>query len=554
MEAVYVDTMRTEMVGDQVPSNDKLANEVKVTNWGAECLTYNDGTFDNAISWVAAGNELAERFFAPTKPLGINKSVLWLSSFSGVDYAAEVRIYGGGTPGQNQVGAWVGNLHTSIWTSLYKNEIMFDPAISVNYDTFFVSYYQTSVNPAYPYLGMDYTPPVTTQNDWGKYNGTWGVFPGYDGVMDFGLDACYQAPLIDGSVVAINIPAPVEDSNVSFTPQVVIANAGLKDRSNMPVVFDIYDALGTILYTDTVQSGFIGMGDTKVIDFTKSYAPMPGNYTDSAYTICQWDGDPENDMFVQPLFVRHLDVITQIVSPRMQEVPGLVPVSVRLVNNGNVPALVPRLDVKIMPSGYSAYVENIAIGVGENQLLTLGPWVCPAGGHETATAYITYPGDMYAPNDTAVRPITTGIPGWTEMTALPAPPSGKAIKDGANMTYDEGTGLIYASKGNKTGDFYAYNVPAGTWTNKLGIPLGAEGKPPYKGSVVCADGNGKLYLTKGNNTVGFWEYDAAAEHLDAEDERPARIIGQEGQAGCRTGLGRIGQGRARRRVPAEGLP
>jgi hypothetical protein len=93
-----------------------------------------------------------------------------------------------------------------------------------------------------------------------------------------------------------------------------------------------------------------------------------------------------------------------------------------------------------------------------------------------------------------------------ELTSLPAPPSGKTIKDGGWLTYDLGTDLIYGSKGNKTGDFYAYNVAAGTWATKTTIPLGAEDKQVYKGSVACADGNGKLYMTKGNNTVGFWSY------------------------------------------------
>jgi len=104
--------------------------------------------------------------------------------------------------------------------------------------------------------------------------------------------------------------------------------------------------------------------------------------------------------------------------------------------------------------------------------------------------------------------VLTGPSGWTELTPLPAPPSGKMIKDGGCMAYDAGTDLIYASKGNKTGDFYAYDVNAGTWTAKTGIPLGAERKQVYDGSVICSDGNGKLYLTKGNNTVGFWGYDA----------------------------------------------
>jgi len=94
---------------------------------------------------------------------------------------------------------------------------------------------------------------------------------------------------------------------------------------------------------------------------------------------------------------------------------------------------------------------------------------------------------------------------------MPATPTGKPIKDGGCMAYDAGTRLIYASKGNKTGDFYTHD-PVSTpplWTNKTGIPLGAEGKQVYKGSVICSDGAGTLYLTKGNNTIGFWKYVAA---------------------------------------------
>jgi hypothetical protein len=46
---------------------------------------------------------------------------------------------------------------------------------------------------------------------------------------------------------------------------------------------------------------------------------------------------------------------------------------------------------------------------------------------------------------------------------LPSPPSGKPIKYGGCMAYDAGTALIYASKGNKTGDFYTFEPEAGTW-------------------------------------------------------------------------------------------
>jgi N-acetylneuraminic acid mutarotase len=122
------------------------------------------------------------------------------------------------------------------------------------------------------------------------------------------------------------------------------------------------------------------------------------------------------------------------------------------------------------------------------------------------------PYDRNPANDTAFGDgmvTSSAPPGWTELAALPKTPSGKAIRDGGCLAYDAATDVFYASKGNKTGDFYTFDVRAATWTTKSGVPLGAEGKQVYKGSVLCADGNGKLYLTKGNNTAGFWEYDAA---------------------------------------------
>jgi hypothetical protein len=126
---------------------------------------------------------------------------------------------------------------------------------------------------------------------------------------------------------------------------------------------------------------------------------------------------------------------------------------------------------------------------------------------------VTLAGDSMPANDSMVSivRVTAAGAGWTALTSLPALPSGRAIKDGGCMTYDVGTARIYASKGNRSGDFYAYSVSQGTWTNLDSVPKGQEGKRVSWGSVICSDGNGKLYLTKGNNTVGFYEYDAEAK-------------------------------------------
>jgi hypothetical protein len=140
-------------------------------------------------------------------------------------------------------------------------------------------------------------------------------------------------------------------------------------------------------------------------------------------------------------FADTLDVAVEAVSPTTSEDPGLVTIAFKLTNVGNVSAMVPRLDVHIQPSGYSDYREDIAIGIGANQVVTLGPWVY-SGGTETCTAWITYPEDMNHHNDTAVVIVNgTGISGRAEMepcagmsmTLSPSPFVGSVLHIGYSL-------------------------------------------------------------------------------------------------------------------------
>ncbi|MFO7650307.1 MAG: choice-of-anchor J domain-containing protein, partial [bacterium] len=98
--------------------------------------------------------------------------------------------------------------------------------------------------------------------------------------------------------------------------------------------------------------------------------------------------------------------------------------------------------------------------------------------------------------------------GWLEVAQVPLAPSGRAVKDGGWIAWDELTGRHYIAKGYKTGDFYSWDPASGTWAELAAWPLGVEAKPPYKGSVGVSDGNGVIYATKGNNKSGFWKYSA----------------------------------------------
>jgi hypothetical protein len=192
----YLDTMATALPGDEDSTNDRQRRRITVLDWGAGHLTYNDGTFEDGYSWVSAGNEFAVRFASPERPLQVNKVVLWNASFGGGDYPAEVRVYGPdgtphGYPG-TELGVWAGSLHTDALYFFHMNEIYFDPPVVVDFDTFFVSCYQTSIAPPYPYLAADTTAPFTVGNDWGRYGDAWGRFS-LDGQLDFGIDVCVGA-------------------------------------------------------------------------------------------------------------------------------------------------------------------------------------------------------------------------------------------------------------------------------------------------------------------------------------------------------------------------
>jgi hypothetical protein len=97
------------------------------------------------------------------------------------------------------------------------------------------------------------------------------------------------------------------------------------------------------------------------------------------------------------------------------------------------------------------------------------------------------------------------------LTSLPAPPSGKAISDGGWLAYDSSRGLVYASKGNNSGDFYSYNPVTNDWTTLPSIPVylsRGRGKKilPGAGSRGVSDGNGTVYMTVGSGTQGFFSF------------------------------------------------
>jgi hypothetical protein len=240
----------------------------------------------------------------------------------------------------------------------------------------------------------------------------------------------------DAMCVDIVYPSNVIDSGTTFIPRIAVRNNGSEVLRDVPVSFNIVSDTNSAdtIYYDTASSGYIGVGETVLVDFGSECKPEPGTFTVSAITELPGDTNPHNDTCSSPLFVRYIDVAVEITSPRDTEQPGIIPFVVRLTNLGNVPALVPRLDMIGWPRGFGDYRVNIAIPVGGSQTeSTIGSYY--GGGTETCMAWIT-DGDMNAHNDTDVVIVNgAGVsdraeldPGaWMYLTLSPSPLTGSIL-------------------------------------------------------------------------------------------------------------------------------
>ena len=125
--------------------------------------------------------------------------------------------------------------------------------------------------------------------------------------------------------------------------------------------------------------------------------------------------------------------------------------------------------------------------------------------------------------------------GWSEVASLPSAPSGRAVKDGGWLAFCEGSGLLYAAKGHKAGDFYRYEPVGDRWSALTPLPWqnhpAWNRKPPYKGAVGCSDGANVIYATQGNNTLGFWAYFVAGDSWHVLPDVPLGPSGRRVKGG-----------------------
>ncbi|MEO0077537.1 MAG: M14 family zinc carboxypeptidase [candidate division WOR-3 bacterium] len=313
-----------------------------------------------------------------------------------------------------------------------------------------------------------------------------------------------RPPQHDVGCTQVIAPLGQVDSGTSVIPACTVYNYG-----NMPESYTVRMKVGSG-YDQPASVVNHAPGTRLYVTFPAWTAGARGTYAVSCSTELAIDSRPNNDRATGQVEVRVLDVeLSTIIAPAGTIIAGtVVTPQVRLRNSGSVPVLFPvRLVITGTTVVFDTTETDVALNPGETRDHSFTrSWTAGPAGNYTTLAWTALGGDLVPANDSARTAFTVSAgnaPGWLEKTSIPLLPSSKQVKDGGWLAC--AGSYIYAAKGNKTQDFYRYDIERDSWTTLASIPDGREGRKPGKGAVGAAGGN-YVYAVKGNNTQGFWRY------------------------------------------------
>lgn len=272
--------------------------------------------------------------------------------------------------------------------------------------------------------------------------------------------------------------------------------------------FDITTETGTPVYRDSAFVSALGPDSLRNVSFGVWNA-VAGRYNVRC-SVGLGDHNPANDTLRSNCLVVTHDVgVVAVVSPAgmMRPITITPIVRVRSWSDGveNFPVFVAIVDSLTGDTAYvgSSMVTNLAPGQTKEQ--RFDAWNSRVG-YFHVVAWSGLGPDVNPVNDTIEggTKVTPGEIGWQQRHDLPlgiAP-----VKAGGALAALDGR--IYALKGNKTGEFYEYDVSADAWATLPAVPLGASGRQVGKSGCLASDGERYVYVLKGNKTTEFWRYDA----------------------------------------------
>ncbi|MGQ9678996.1 MAG: CARDB domain-containing protein, partial [bacterium] len=313
----------------------------------------------------------------------------------------------------------------------------------------------------------------------------------------------------DVGIVAIIAPSGDIDPG-DVTPAVRVANYSPGNRSFTTFLKIVNSVSGTIIFSDSAVVNLLPADSTRDIAYS-TWSATPGTYTVRC-SVGLGDPNPQNDTLSTTCRVVMRDIGLVSLSPQGDMRPMIVSPIARAKNFGSIPTecqvFLTIIDTVNGQLIYSDSVTTTELAPGETRDIRFPSWAATIG-YYRLTANLVAPGDAEPANDTlnVKLRVSPGALGWQRRPDLP--PGANPVKQGAALAgIETDSARIYALRGNKTPDFYVYNVQSGFWRSLPPLPPGPSGKPVRKGGALCSDGERYVYATKGNGTLEFWRYDA----------------------------------------------
>ncbi|MGB9742560.1 MAG: C25 family cysteine peptidase [candidate division WOR-3 bacterium] len=312
----------------------------------------------------------------------------------------------------------------------------------------------------------------------------------------------------DVGVVAIVAPVGQIDPG-PVTPVVRLGNFSPAPRSFVSYLRITPLGNTTPVFADSVLVVGLPSDSVREVAFTE------WNATGGRYVVrCSvgiGDRNPANDTLSAACQVVTHDAGVVALIPQGEMRPMVVAPIVRVRNYGDASEdfQVALLIVDTV-SGLVVYEDSnevSALAPGELREVRLGSWAATIG-YYRLTGLLSLRGDINPQNDTLTvkLKVSPGAIGWLRRPDVPT--GSKPVKAGGALAAIGTDSLfIFALKGNKTLEFYRYDVAVGLWRTMAQLPPGPSGKPVSKGGALCSDGERYIYATKGNSTLEFWRYD-----------------------------------------------
>lgn len=323
----------------------------------------------------------------------------------------------------------------------------------------------------------------------------------------------------DIGVTAIVIPTSTIDSSSAITPRVKVINNGVNSET-----FNVTFKIGNN-YTST-RSKSLRSGIEDTVNFTP-WIPIRGTHVTLCSTYLAGDEILNNNKRSDSVKtqVKNIGIIAIESPASIIESTGtpVIP-SVRIKNFGTNPETF-NVNFRITNTAFNQNRVK-TLQPGEEDTTNFSAW-SPGCGTFRARCSTFLASDVVRTNDTLSKSVIVLEPNvstWLPRQNISAGAGNKAVKSGGSLVAGA-QNKIYAFKGNNTREFYSYDIEQDVWSALESIPDDPiNRKRVNKGAALAYNSDTMpnfVYAVKGNKTLEFWAYDVNAGRWFRKREIPS---------------------------------